>query len=94
MFVTDFPVMWYAYLAVWLSFWAALPPWKKEIKEAIQFGLMGTCLGVVVEVLAIAMGLWEYAGGNWPVVLWPAYFVASIVWHQLFRFFDAYRKKA
>ena len=50
--------------------------------------MMGLCAGVVVELLAVYFGLWAYSGGNWPIILWPAYFLASMIWHELFRLFD------
>ena len=94
MFVTVFPMGWYPYLVIWFAFWLAIPPYhKKDFKRNIQFGLIGTLLGIVVEVLALIFGLWEYSGGNWPIILWPAYFIASMVWHEIYRFFDSWQKK-
>lgn len=89
MIITEFPIGWYPYIAFWLLFWLALPPWKKDVRGSLKFGALGTVLGIGVEALAAVMGLWLYTGGNWPLMLWPAYFVASMVWHQLYRFFES-----
>lgn len=92
MFFTIFPMGWYPFLVLWFVIWLVLPPWKKDIKKNTQFGLIGVLLGIGVEIAAITFGLWEYSGGNWPVILWPAYFLASIVWYQLFKFFESRKK--
>jgi hypothetical protein len=91
MIVTEFPIGWYSYIAFWFVVWLALPPWKKDVKGSLMFGALGTVLGIGVEALAAVMGLWLYTGGNWPVILWAAYFVASMVWHQLYRLFESMR---
>ena len=88
MFITDYPSAWYVFLAVWLLVWLVLFRREKNIKGNLTFGLIGLCAGIVVESLAIYLGLWTYSGGNWPIILWPAYFLASMVWHELFRFSD------
>ena len=89
MFILDFPVTWYLFLSVWFVFWLVLPPRKRDMKKTVQFGLLGTLLGVGVEILAVFLGLWAYTGGNWPVILWPSYFLASMIWYQLFNFFES-----
>jgi hypothetical protein len=93
MIILDFPIGWYPYLLLWLIFYFALPPWKKDYKGSLKFGALGTCLGIFVEVLAAFFGLWTYTGGNWPIVLWLAYFIASMMWFQLYRFFGALKIK-
>jgi hypothetical protein len=89
MIILDFPFGWYPYLLVWIIVFFALPPWKKDFKRSLQFGTLGTILGITVETFASMLGLWTYTGGNWPVILWPAYFIASMVWFQLYRFFGS-----
>ena len=91
MFVLEFPVGWYPYLFFWLLVWLLLPPWKKDYRGTLMFGAVGTVLGAGVETLAVFMGLWSYTGGNWPVLLWPAYFIASMVWYQLFKFTEYFK---
>ena len=88
MFLTDYPSAWYAFLALWLLVWLVLFRKKKDIRGNLTFGLIGLCAGAAVELLAVYLGLWSYSGGNWPIILWPAYFLASMVWHELFRFSD------
>lgn len=94
MFITDFPVEWYAYITLWFVVWLAIPPapWKKDVKNNVLFGLIGTVLGIAVEGTASILGLWTYTRGNWPVILWPMYFVASIVWHEIYRLFERRKK--
>jgi len=88
MLITDYPPAWYAFLAVWLVVWLVLFRRGRDIRGNLAFGLIGLCAGVAVELLAVFLGLWSYSGGNWPVILWPAYFLASMVWHEIFRFSD------
>jgi hypothetical protein len=39
----------------------------------------------LMEFFAVSTGLWSYTPGNWPVILWPTYFVAILFGYQLLR---------
>jgi len=58
---------------------------KKELKEQFCLGFVGSCVLVFMEVFATSMNLWNYVPENWPVMLWPTYFVAILFGYQLLR---------
>lgn len=61
---------------------------RKEVKEQLVLGLLGSCALISMEVFATSMNLWNYVPENWPVVLWPTYFVAILFGYQLLRFLE------
>jgi hypothetical protein len=40
---------------------------------------------VLMEFFAVSMNLWHYTPGDWPVILWPTYFVAILFGYQMLR---------
>jgi len=58
---------------------------KKEVKEQFSLGFIGSCVLVFMEVFATSMNLWNYVPENWPIMLWPTYFVAILFGYQLLR---------
>ena len=58
---------------------------KKEAKEQFILGLLGSCALLFMEIFATSMNLWNYVPRNWPIMLWPTYFVAILFGYQLLR---------
>jgi hypothetical protein len=87
----DFNSSWYVLLLAFLGAWAVLlfarRKWKAvhEIKEQVFLALGGMISLAMMEFFAVSTGLWEYTPGNWPVILWPTYFVAILFGYQLLR---------
>jgi len=65
----------------------------KEIKEQVIIACLGLCVLTLMEVYAVSSDLWHYVPGDWPVILWPTYFVAILFGYQLLRFLEANTKK-
>jgi len=65
----------------------------KEIKEQICLAFLGLCALALMEIYAVSTNLWHYVPGDWPVILWPTYFVAILFGYQLLRFLEANTKK-
>jgi hypothetical protein len=58
---------------------------KKEIKAQFAFGFLIFLVCVVMEFFAVSNNFWNYEPANWPVILWPTYFMASLFAYQLMR---------
>jgi hypothetical protein len=58
---------------------------KRERKEQILIGVLGSCSLIGMEVFATSTNLWNYTPVNWPIILWPTYFVAILFGYQLLR---------
>jgi hypothetical protein len=43
-----------------------------------------------MEIFATSMNLWNYVPGNWPIILWPTYFVAILFGYQLLRLVERF----
>jgi hypothetical protein len=90
-FVFDFNSSWYILLLAFLGAWALLlfarrKLWvKHEFKEQIFLAFGGMIALAMMEFFAVSMGLWNYTPGNWPVILWPTYFVAILFGYQMLR---------
>jgi len=82
---------WYILLLAFLSAWViiivARRKWnaKHEVKEQLFLALGGMTSLALMEFFAVSTGLWNYTPGNWPVILWPTYFVAILFGYQLLR---------
>jgi hypothetical protein len=89
--VLDFNSGWYVLLSAFLISWAVLMllrrngQFKREIKEQVLLALGGMSALVLMEFFAVSMDLWAYTPGNWPLILWPTYFVAILFGYQLLR---------
>ena len=90
-FDVQFSPSWYVLFSVFLLAWLMLTIMrrkhigKKEVKEQFILGLLGSCVLLPMEIFATSMNLWIYVSGNWPVILWPTYFVAILFGYQLLR---------
>ncbi len=86
----DYNSSWYILLFAFLAGWALLMfarrRWNRhEIKEQMLLALGGMTAMALMELFAVSTGLWNYTPGNWPVILWPTYFVAILFGYQLLR---------
>ncbi len=62
---------------------------RKEVKEQIILAFLGLCVLVLMEIFAVSTDLWHYVPEDWPIILWPTYFVAILFGYQLLRFLEA-----
>ncbi len=87
----DFNSSWYVLLLGFFAAWAVLlvfrRKWKAkhEVKEQVFLAFGGMISLAMMEFFAVSTGLWNYTPGNWPVILWPTYFVAILFGYQLLR---------
>lgn len=89
--IFDYNSSWYILLFAFLGAWAILMlarrklSLKREVKEQIFLAFGGMLSLAMMEFFAVSTGLWNYTPGNWPVILWPTYFVAILFGYQLLR---------
>ena len=89
--IFDFNSNWYVLLFGFLAAWAILlfvrRKWlaKPEGKQQMFLAFGGMISLALMEFFAVSTGLWNYTPGNWPVILWPTYFVAILFGYQLLR---------
>jgi O-antigen/teichoic acid export membrane protein len=80
-------VLFFAFLLAWLTLAIIRRKHlgKKEAKEQFILGLFWSCALLSMEIFATSMNLWNYVPRNWPIILWPTYFVAILFGYQLLR---------
>lgn len=88
MFVFDFPIGWYLLLLFAVVLFAVFSYVRKSFSGVIKFGLIVLVVSAFTEAIAVAMNLWNYTGGNWPVILWPIYFIFAAAFYQIFKVLD------
>ncbi len=87
----DFNSSWYVLFFAFLLGWGVLlvfrRKWqaKHEVKEQMLLAFGGMISLSLMEFFAVSMGLWNYTPGNWPIILWPTYFVAILFGYQMLR---------
>jgi hypothetical protein len=86
----DYNSAWYVLLFAFLGAWALLAIVRRslnkhELKEQLFLALGGMLSLALMEFFAVSTGLWNYTPGNWPIILWPTYFVAILFGYQLLR---------
>jgi phosphatidylglycerophosphate synthase len=87
----DYNSSWYVLLFAFLGAWIILTIARRrfsswhEIKEQMLLALGGMTAMALMEFFAVSTGLWSYTPGNWPIILWPTYFVAILFGYQLLR---------
>jgi fatty acid desaturase len=95
-FKIDMCQSWYALFFAFLLAWLILAivrrksTGKKEAKEQFILGLLGSCALLSMEIFATSTNLWNYVPRNWPIILWPTYFVAILFGYQLLRFVEKF----
>lgn len=89
--VFDFNSSWYVLFFGFLAAWALLMivrrkgSARKEVKEQVFLGLSGMFAMGLMEFFAVSNNLWSYTPGDWPIILWPTYFVGILFGYQLLR---------
>jgi len=80
-------VLFLAFLLSWLVLLIGRRSYrrKREIKEQLCLALIGLFILLLMEFFGTSVNLWHYIPGNWPVILWPTYFVAVSLGYQLLR---------
>jgi len=92
--VFEFDQNWYVLFFAFLLSWLIISisrknhSGKKEAKEQLCLALGGLFTLLLMEVFATSTNLWHYIPGNWPIILWPTYFVAILFGYQLLRFVE------
>jgi hypothetical protein len=92
--VFEFDQNWYVLFFAFLLSWLIMSisrknhRGKKEAKEQLCLALGGLVTLLLMEVFATSTNLWHYTHGNWPIILWPTYFVAILFGYQLLRFVE------
>ncbi|GEM_PF-3073254 len=86
----DFPYGWYILLVLILGLWGFLTLYtsKTDMRKSLKFGIVALVFGSVTEAVGIGFGLWIYAGGNWPYILWPSYFIVGSCSYLAFKVLD------
>jgi O-antigen/teichoic acid export membrane protein len=90
-FVLQFSQNWYILFLAFFSAWLILAAIRRshrdrrEAKEQVCLAAAGSFTLVSMEVFATSMNLWNYVPQNWPIILWPTYFVAILFGYQLLR---------
>ena len=54
-----------------------------EYRPQLLFAVSALAIAFLMEVAAVSLGLWNYVPGNWPIVLWPAYFGVGLLGYQI-----------
>jgi O-antigen/teichoic acid export membrane protein len=92
--IFDFNQNWYILFLAFLLLWIILLTSRKkhrdrkEAKEQLTFALAGLFTLFLIEVFAVSVNLWHYLPGDWPIILWPTYFVAILFGYQLLRLIE------
>ena len=84
MFYIDFPVGWYILFFVGLLTFVLASYLRKSFSGVARFGALSLVTSVFVELMGIGLNLWNYTGGNWPIILWPSYFLYSMAVYQIY----------
>jgi len=89
--ILDFNSTWYVLFFAFLLSWAAIltvrrkRQGKREVKEQVALAFCGLFALGLMEFFAVSTNLWHYTPGDWPIILWPTYFVAILFGYQLVR---------
>jgi len=83
-------VLFFAFLLSWLIMSISRKSYgnRKEAKEQLCLALSGLLALLLMEIFATSTNLWHYNPENWPIILWPTYFVAILFGYQLLRFIE------
>jgi len=89
--IFQFSQNWYVIFFGFLLSWLVLLIYrksyknKKEVKEQFCLAFVGLIIVLIMEIFAVSMDLWHYPPADWPIILWPTYFVAILFGYQLLR---------
>jgi membrane-associated HD superfamily phosphohydrolase len=93
-FIFQFDQNWYfiffTFLVSWLILLIRRKSYKdkKEVKKQICLAFIGLFILLLLEIFAVTMNLWHYFPNDWPIILWPTYFVAILFGYQLLKFVE------
>ena len=93
MLILDFPSGWYVLLVFSIILFAVFSCLRKSFSGCVKFGIIGLVISVITESIGILLGLWNYTNGNWPVILWPTYFIYTAAFYQIFKVVDGAKRK-
>mgnify|MGYP001571374395 CR=1 FL=1 len=88
----SFSPSWFVLLAVLAAIFFALFVYRKsyskksEVKQQLVVGIILVLFSAGIEILVVGMKLWNYTDGNWPVILWVAYFFSGLMAFQVVKF--------
>jgi hypothetical protein len=89
-FSQDWYYIFFGFFLPWIFLLVRRKSYKsiREVKE--QFCLAGVLVlvALAMEVFAVSKGLWHYYPDDWPIILWPTYFVAILLGYQIGRTFE------
>ena len=54
-----------------------------ELKIQLLVAFASLLLSILVELVAVTAGLWNYTPRNWPIILWFGYFGSGLLAYQL-----------
>ena len=76
---------WYYVTALLLAVWVGLMFYRKNYKFRTQLivGAITLFLSFIIENIAVSQGIWNYVPGNWPLILWPNYFLSGMTAYQI-----------
>ncbi len=91
MYTLEFSPAWYLLLVAFFAGWLFLTLYRgrqlamREARQQLLLGALGMIALASMEFYAVSTDLWNYTPANWPVILWPTYFVAILFGYQLLR---------
>lgn len=92
--IFQFSQSWYVLFFGFLISWLILLIYrksqrnKKELKKQIYLAFIGLFVLMIMEIFAVSTNLWHYIPDEWPIILWPTYFVAILFGYQLLKFVE------
>ncbi len=92
--IFQFSQSWYALFLGFLISWLILSIHKKnqinkkEFKKEICLAFIGLFVLTIMEIFAVTTNLWHYIPDDWPIMLWPTYFVAVLFGYKLLKFVE------
>ena len=86
-FSQNWYVIFFAFLLSWLILLIHRKSYKnkKEVKEQFCLAFVSLFIVLIMEIFAVNTDLWHYSPDDWPIILWPTYFVAILFGYQLLR---------
>lgn len=63
-----------------------------ELKTQFLVAFASLFLSVLIELVAVKSGLWNYSPRNWPIILWFGYFGSGLLAYQLVKTIEGMTK--
>lgn len=92
----EYPLGWYVILGMIYVPWLLLLIMRKsysrkEVGTQLIFGFVTLAISFLIEFVAVNLKVWTYFPGNWPVVLWIAYFGAGLLGYQILKLLEKHK---